>query len=289
MAQRRIFQGDAARAQDGPALPGDAERLSRIVELAQADLARLEPVRVLEPAEVQGEQEPLLQLHGHVRELRLGQLERRQRPVEDLPRRGVVDRRVQAVAGRAEGAEHDPEGALRPHERLAALLGGRDVALACEELTLRARADLDAGRIREAALQLRVALEAAIAELEPWRDRGDMAQRLETLREHRGAVGSAANAALRGGLETLRPRGILIQLGLGGDISLPQNTIVAKEIEMRGSFRFHEEYGLAVDLINRRRVDLMPLLTGVLPVEDAVKAFDMASDRSRAMKVQIAF
>ena len=61
------------------------------------------------------------------------------------------------------------------------------------------------------------------------------------------------------------------------------------EIEIRGYFRFHEEFGLAVDLINRRRVDLTPLLTEVLPVEDAVKAFDLASDRSRAMKVQIAF
>jgi L-idonate 5-dehydrogenase len=100
---------------------------------------------------------------------------------------------------------------------------------------------------------------------------------------------SGNESALRGGLDCLRPRGVLIQLGLGGDISLPQNTIVAKEIEMRGSFRFHEEYGLAVDLINARRVDLRPLLTAVLPVEDAVKAFDMASDRSRAMKVQIAF
>ena len=100
---------------------------------------------------------------------------------------------------------------------------------------------------------------------------------------------SGNEGALRGGLECLRPRGILVQLGLGGDVSMPQNMIVAKEIEIRGSFRFHEEFGLAVDLINRRRVDLTPLLTEVLPVEDAVKAFDLASDRSRAMKVQIAF
>jgi hypothetical protein len=91
--------------------------------------------------------------------------------------------------------------ALRPQERLAALLGGRDAALACEELVLRARADLDAGRHREAALQLRVALEAAIAELEAWRESGDMAARIEELKTHRGAVGDAANAALRGGLE----------------------------------------------------------------------------------------
>ncbi len=91
--------------------------------------------------------------------------------------------------------------ALRPQERLAALLGGRDVALACEELTLRARIDLDAGRGREAALQLRVALEAALAELVPWGDRPDVADRLAALRQERGAVGDAANSALQGGLD----------------------------------------------------------------------------------------
>ena len=46
----------------------------------------------------------------------------------------------------------------RPVERLAALMAGRDAALACEELALRARADLDAGRDREAAIQLEAAL-----------------------------------------------------------------------------------------------------------------------------------
>jgi L-idonate 5-dehydrogenase len=100
---------------------------------------------------------------------------------------------------------------------------------------------------------------------------------------------SGNESALRGGMECLKPRGILIQLGLGGDVSMPQNMIVAKEIEIRGSFRFHEEFATAVDLINRRRVNLMPLLTGVVNIEDAVKAFELATDRSRAMKVQLAF
>lgn len=90
---------------------------------------------------------------------------------------------------------------LRPQERLAALLSGRDAALACEELALRARADLRAGRSREAALTLRVALEAALSELGPWSDRGDLAARLDELRADRGAVGAAANRALQGGLD----------------------------------------------------------------------------------------
>ncbi len=52
-----------------------------------------------------------------------------------------------------------------PEERFAALLGARESVLVCEELVLRARADLDAGRGREAALQARVALESLLAEL----------------------------------------------------------------------------------------------------------------------------
>ena len=100
---------------------------------------------------------------------------------------------------------------------------------------------------------------------------------------------SGNEAALHMGLEVLKPRSTLVQLGLGGNIALPQNMIVSKEIEIKGSFRFHEEFALAVDLINNRRVDLKPLLTEVMPLSQAKQAFDLAGDRSRAMKVQIAF
>ena len=87
----------------------------------------------------------------------------------------------------------------------------------------------------------------------------------------------------------LRPRGVLVQLGLGGDIAIPQNLVVAKEVAIRGTFRFHSEFALAVDPIIRRRVDLAPLLTGTYPGDEAAAAFDAAGDRSRSMKVQLAF
>lgn len=100
---------------------------------------------------------------------------------------------------------------------------------------------------------------------------------------------SGNERALRAGLDVLRPRGILMQLGLGGDIAIPQNLIVSKEIDLRGSFRFHEEFGLAVDLISRKIVDVKPLLTGIFSLDEAVQAFETAGDRSRSMKVQLAF
>ena len=90
---------------------------------------------------------------------------------------------------------------MAPQQRLAALLSGRDVALACEELALRARLDLEQGRGREAALQLSLALDAALAELEGWRASTEVARRLDELATHREAVSEAAAAALQGGLQ----------------------------------------------------------------------------------------
>ena len=99
------------------------------------------------------------------------------------------------------GALPRPGGAsLRPQERLTAVLGGRDALLACEELTLRVRADVDAGRMREAALGLGVTLDAALAELEPWRDQAALGERMAELRARREDVRGAAGSALEGGL-----------------------------------------------------------------------------------------
>jgi L-idonate 5-dehydrogenase len=102
------------------------------------------------------------------------------------------------------------------------------------------------------------------------------------------ASGSAA--ALRGAFDVLRPRGVMVQLGLaGGEMTLPVNTLVAKEFDWRGTFRFHEEFGVAVQLINKGLVDLKPLVSATLPFRDAGRAFALAADRSRAMKVLLDF
>jgi hypothetical protein len=93
------------------------------------------------------------------------------------------------------------------------MLAGREVPLACEELTMRARSDLDAGRDREAALQLRVALEAAIAELARDSRAGVLAKRVDDLREQRSAVGDAANAALAGDLDPPTVEAVAYTLG----------------------------------------------------------------------------
>jgi len=88
---------------------------------------------------------------------------------------------------------------LHPQARLAAVLGAREAVLACEDLALRARLDLDHGRAREAALQVVVALDAALAELGAEGTHG-LADRLAALHDARDAVGGAAQTALGGPL-----------------------------------------------------------------------------------------
>lgn len=100
---------------------------------------------------------------------------------------------------------------------------------------------------------------------------------------------SGSAIALQGAIPTLRPRGIIVQLGLGGDMSLPMMAITSKEIEIRGSFRFHEEFPLAVEFMQKKLIDVKPLITHTIDLDHAESAFKTASDRSQAMKVQIAF
>lgn len=90
---------------------------------------------------------------------------------------------------------------LQPQQRLAAVLGGREQIDACETLLLRARADLAAGRQREAALQLRVALEALLAELGGALTDAGHEEDMAALQARRHEAGEAANAALSGGID----------------------------------------------------------------------------------------
>ena len=100
---------------------------------------------------------------------------------------------------------------------------------------------------------------------------------------------SGAQPALVAGIGALRPRGVVVQLGMGGDMTLPMTQITAKELELRGSFRFHEEFPLAVEMIAKGLIKVKPLITHTIAFDDAVKAFELAGDRSRVMKAQIAF
>jgi hypothetical protein len=103
--------------------------------------------------------------------------------------------------------------ALKPQERMAALLGARERPLVCEELILRARADLDGGRVREATMQIRVGLEAMLAEREALTAPGQDPD-LAELDGRRRITGDAANEALQGELSADRAASVTETLAI---------------------------------------------------------------------------
>ncbi|ASP23056.1 L-threonine 3-dehydrogenase [Antarctobacter heliothermus] len=100
---------------------------------------------------------------------------------------------------------------------------------------------------------------------------------------------SGAAPALIAAIPAMRPGGIIMQLGLGGDMTLPVQALTAKELQLRGSFRFHEEFFTAVDLMRSGRIDVKPLITHEVGLDQAEDGFKLASDRTQAMKAQIRF
>lgn len=96
-------------------------------------------------------------------------------------------------------------------------------------------------------------------------------------------------AALASAMPAMRPRGVVVQLGLGGDMPVPMMLVTAKELDLRGSFRFHAEFATAVAAMQSGRIDVTPLITHSVPLDEAERAFTLASDRAAAIKAQIRF
>ena len=100
---------------------------------------------------------------------------------------------------------------------------------------------------------------------------------------------SGNERALKGALDVIAPQGVLVAVGLGGDMTLPVNQIVAKEIDLRGTFRFHTEFANAVAFLNQGLINVKPVISRILPFNSAVEAFKLAGDKSQSLKVLIAF
>ncbi len=100
---------------------------------------------------------------------------------------------------------------------------------------------------------------------------------------------SGAVPALASALETVRRGGIIVQVGTlpPEGMHLLANQIMARELDVRGSFRFGNVFDTAVGAIASRRVDVRPVLSGTHPLAEAAAAITLARDKTRSMKVQL--
>jgi TRAP-type C4-dicarboxylate transport system permease large subunit/threonine dehydrogenase-like Zn-dependent dehydrogenase len=98
---------------------------------------------------------------------------------------------------------------------------------------------------------------------------------------------SGTPAGLAGAIASVRRGGTVVQVGNlpGGQIPAPANAIMAKELDLKGSFRFAGEFAQAVDLIAGGKADVLRLVTAERSLSDAPDAFRLALDRSQSVKV----
>jgi L-idonate 5-dehydrogenase len=98
---------------------------------------------------------------------------------------------------------------------------------------------------------------------------------------------SGSGAGLGAAIRTVRRGGTVVLVGNlpGGDIPAPANAIMAKEIDLRGTFRFGPEFDEAVAMIVAGEIDVDRLVTARRPLAEAPDAFRLALDRSRSVKV----
>jgi L-idonate 5-dehydrogenase len=92
-------------------------------------------------------------------------------------------------------------------------------------------------------------------------------------------------------LDCTRPGGRIVQLGMlpQGELGLPLTKLTPKELDLVGTFRFHDAFGLAVEALVSGRLDVAPILTGTFHARERDAAFAAAADRERHMKVQLVF
>ena len=100
---------------------------------------------------------------------------------------------------------------------------------------------------------------------------------------------SGAEQALLSGMNVLNPGSKIVQLGLAAEFTLPIVQLTSKEFALIGSWRFAKEFGKAVNLLDEGSIDLTPLISHKLSFQDAEEAFLTASNRKKAMKVQLCF
>ena len=108
----------------------------------------------------------------------------------------------------------------------------------------------------------------------------------------KGDVGfeyTGTGLALGGMFQVVRSQGAIITVGVSSGPHIPFGALGGKEIRLTGTHRFHAEYFVAARMIAERRIDVRPIITSTLQMEQIRDAFDVARARSSQMKVQLSF
>lgn len=100
---------------------------------------------------------------------------------------------------------------------------------------------------------------------------------------------SGSSVALQQCFDMIKAGGTIVQIGTIGQesVPLPANQLMVREIQLLGSFRYDDVFDECINLVSSGKIDVRPFITDILPMNDAVKAMDLAADKINALKIQL--
>ena len=100
---------------------------------------------------------------------------------------------------------------------------------------------------------------------------------------------SGAASALDASIKMVRRGGTIVQIGtLPDKVTLSANEIMSKELMILGSLRHAHVFDIAVNLLEQKRINVLPLLSETFTFDHVPEAFAKAAERGDGMKIQIA-
>ncbi|OAD60333.1 Sorbitol dehydrogenase [Eufriesea mexicana] len=98
-----------------------------------------------------------------------------------------------------------------------------------------------------------------------------------------------AESTIRLAILATRPGGVAVLVGMGApEVKIPLIHALVREVDIRGVFRYANDYADALELLASRKIDVKPLITHNYKIEETVKAFETSkSGQGNVVKVMI--
>jgi L-iditol 2-dehydrogenase len=88
---------------------------------------------------------------------------------------------------------------------------------------------------------------------------------------------TGAEQCVRVAVQVTRSGGVVILVGLGKfEMTVPLAGALVREVNIRGVFRYNNDYPIAIELVKTGKVNVKPLVTHHYTIEDTLKAFNTA-------------
>ncbi|XP_076767191.1 sorbitol dehydrogenase [Xylocopa sonorina] len=100
---------------------------------------------------------------------------------------------------------------------------------------------------------------------------------------------SGAQSSIRLAILATKSGGVAVLVGMGApEVQVPLINALIREVDIRGVFRYANDYADALDLVASRKIDVKPLITHNFKLEEVVEAFNVSkSAQGNVIKVMI--